>query len=84
VVVVTQQSDGRFLIEVKDIIAQLLDDDLSYTITGSLENGESFEVNLRFAPLAYVNALYGTSATGTDLAVAFYRYYEAVRAINGN
>jgi len=23
-------------------------------------------------------------ATGTDLAVAFYRYYEAVRAINGN
>lgn len=83
--IVTKLSDSAYMIEFEGISAQNLGFDLdTIRLTVVTEAGSNTITVDDLAPLAYVNALYGTSATGTDLAVAFYRYYEAVRAINGN
>lgn len=81
---VTKLSDSAYMIEIEGIAAQRLGSDLDTISLTVVTEAGSNTITVDLAPLAYVNALYGTSATGTDLAVAFYRYYEAVRAINGN
>ena len=81
---VTKLSDSAYMIEFEGISAQNLGSAMdTIRLTVETESGSN-TITVDLAPLAYVNALYGTSATGTDLAVAFYRYYEAVRTINGN
>ena len=81
---VTKLSDSAYMIEIEGIAAQRLGSAMdTIRLTVETEAGSN-TITVDLAPLAYVNALYGTSDTGTDLAVAFYRYYEAVRAIRGN
>ncbi len=81
---VTKLSDSAYMIEIEGIAAQRLGSDLDTISLTVVTEAGSNTITVDLAPLAYVNALYGTSATGTDLAVAFYRYYEAVIAIRGN